>query len=222
MHRLCYCSNDHNSGCSVDKLASITLSLTVYRAPQQGQSCLHALPPVRSSTLLPSPHACVLCPLSNPRSCSPVCCFCQHSCHQPCLLPSTPTFSTPLPMFSCAGLAVHRTKHSVTNLMMYDDGELVILRRFASPARSSQVWQAKADVCCSQVWQVVAGAAVGAWIGLAPNVGACSGRESGEARVGGGGRPCPVAGKRSMPLLPGPLIPATRNKVFISFDLSIW
>ena len=74
-----------------------------------------------------------------------------------------------------------------------------------------------ADVCCSQVWQVVAGAAVGAWSGLAPSVGACSGRESGEARVGGGGKPCPVAGKRSMPLLPVPLIPATEKEHLMGF-----
>ena len=64
----------------------------------------------------------------------------------------------------------------------------------------------------------MAGAADGAWNGLAPNVGACFGRESGEARVGGGGKPCPVVGKRSMPLLPWPLIPATSKKKFTSFD----
>ena len=66
----------------------------------------------------------------------------------------------------------------------------------------------------------MAGAAVGARSGLAPSVGACSGRESGEARVGGGGKPCPVAEKRSMPLLPVPLIPAAKRKNFQFFDWS--
>ena len=104
--------------------------------------------------------------------------------------------------------------------MMHDGEALAILRRCASPERSSQVWRAKADACGSQVWQVMAGAAVGAWSGLAPSAGACSGRESGEARVGGGGKPSPVAGKRSTPLLPGPLIPATNSKNFASLALS--
>ena len=51
------------------------------------------------------------------------------------------------------------------------------------------------------------GAAADAWSGLAPSVGACFGRESGEAGVGGCGKPCLEAEMLSMPLLLGPLTP---------------
>lgn len=83
--------------------------------------------------------------------------------------------------------------------------------RWGSHEQPSQGWPAGVGVCWSQVWRVRGGAAAGAWNGLAPGVGACSGQESGEAGAGGG-KPCLEAGRRSVPQLPEPLIPSVTHR----------